>query len=84
GQVIENKSIYGIHASGVPGSVAGMWLAHKKHGTLPWKALVQPAVILAEQGFVVPEKLAQLIEDYIAHLNNKNINVNFASYFATA
>lgn len=84
GQVIENKSIYGIHASGVPGSVAGMWLAHKKHGTLPWKALVQPAVTLAEQGFVVPEKLAQLIEDYIAHLNNKNINVNFASYFATA
>ncbi|ODS15605.1 gamma-glutamyltransferase [Pseudoalteromonas tetraodonis] len=84
GQVIENKSIYGIHASGVPGSVAGMWLAHKKHGTLPWKALVQPAVILAEQGFVVPEKLAQLIEDYIGHLNNKNINVNFASYFATA
>ena len=84
GQVIENKSIYGIHASGVPGSVAGMWLAHKKHGTLPWKALVQPAVILAEQGFVVPEKLAQLIEDYIAHLNNKNIKVNFASYFASA
>jgi len=34
-----------------------MWLAHKKHGTLPWKALVQPAVTLAEQGFVVPEKL---------------------------
>lgn len=84
GQVIENKSIYGIHTSGVPGSVAGMWLAHKKHGTLPWKALVQPAVTLAEQGFVVPEKLAQLIEDYIAHLNNKNIKVNFASYFATA
>ena len=84
GQVIENKSIYGIHASGVPGSVAGMWLAHKKHGTLPWKALVQPAVTLAEQGFVMPEKLAQLIEDYIAHLNNKNIKVNFASYFATA
>ncbi|GAA63707.1 gamma-glutamyltranspeptidase [Pseudoalteromonas sp. BSi20311] len=84
GQVIENKSIYGIHASGVPGSVAGMWLAHKKHGTLPWKALVQPAVTLAEQGFVVPEKLAQLIEDYIAHLNNKNIKVNFANYFASA
>jgi len=84
GQVIENKSIYGIHASGVPGSVAGMWLAHKKHGTLPWKALVQPAVTLAEQGFIVPEKLAQLTEDYIGHLNNKNINVNFASYFATA
>ena len=84
GQVIANKSIYGIHASGVPGSVAGMWLAHKKHGTLPWKTLVQPAVTLADQGFVVPEKLALLIEGYIEHLNNKNIKVNFANYFASA
>ena len=59
-------------------------LAHKKHGTLPWKTLVQPAVTLAEQGFVVPEKLALLIKGYIEHLNNKNIKVNFANYFASA
>ena len=66
GNVIPNRSIYGIHASGVPGSVAGMWLAHKKHGTVEWKKLVQPAVTLAEQGFIVPPKLAQGVSNYIS------------------
>ncbi|TMP05141.1 gamma-glutamyltransferase [Pseudoalteromonas sp. S3178] len=82
GNVVPNKSIYGIHASGVPGSVAGMWLAHQKHGTLKWEALVQPAVTLAEQGFVVPPKLAQGVSRYIAHLKAKQIDVNFEKYFA--
>ena len=81
GDVITNKSIYGISASGVPGSVAGMWLAHKRHGTLPWKTLVQPAVALAEQGFVVPPKLAKGVSHYIAHLKEQKINVNFEKYF---
>ncbi|AQQ00626.1 gamma-glutamyltransferase [Pseudoalteromonas aliena] len=81
GDVITNKSIYGISASGVPGSVAGMWLAHKRHGTLPWKTLVQPAVTLAEQGFVVPPKLAKGVSHYIAHLKEQKINVNFEKYF---
>ncbi|ASM50647.1 gamma-glutamyltranspeptidase [Pseudoalteromonas espejiana DSM 9414] len=82
GDVIKNKSIYGIHASGVPGSVAGMWLAHKKHGTLKWATLVQPAVTLAEQGFKVPPKLANGVERYIANLQKQKINVNFEKYFA--
>ena len=82
GNVVANKSIYGIHASGVPGSVAGMWLAHQKHGTLKWEALIQPAVTLAEQGFVVPPKLAQGVSRYIAHLKAKQIDVNFEKYFA--
>jgi gamma-glutamyltranspeptidase/glutathione hydrolase len=82
GNVIPNKSIYGIHASGVPGSVAGMWLAHKKHGTVDWETLVQPAVTLAEKGFVVPPKLAQGASNYISYLNEQKINVNFEKYFA--
>ena len=82
GNVIPNRSIYGIHASGVPGSVAGMWLAHKKHGTVEWKKLVQPAVTLAEQGFVVPPKLAQGVSNYISYLNEQKIDVNFEKYFA--
>ena len=82
GNVIPNRSIYGIHASGVPGSVAGMWLAHKKHGTVEWKKLVQPAVTLAEQGFIVPPKLAQGVSNYISYLNEQKIDVNFEKYFA--
>lgn len=84
GEVITNKSVYGIHASGVPGSVAGMWLAHQKHGTLEWKALVEPAVKLAEQGFIVHPKLASSIERYIARMAKKDVTINFADYFASA
>jgi gamma-glutamyltranspeptidase/glutathione hydrolase len=46
---------------GVPGSVAGMFLAHKKHGKLPWKDLVTPAVALAEEGFAIDGALADSI-----------------------
>lgn len=84
GNVVANKSIYGIHASGVPGSVAGMWLAHQKHGTLDWKTLVEPAVKLAEQGFIVHPKLASSIERYIARMAKKDVTINFADYFANA
>jgi len=35
-------------AAGVPGTVAGMWAAHQRFGTLPWAELVAPAVELAQ------------------------------------
>lgn len=43
---------------GVPGSVAGLAMAHGKFGKRPWKSLVEPAVRLAEQGVVVDDALA--------------------------
>lgn len=73
GDVIDNMSVYGIHASGVPGSVAGMWLAHQKHGSLEWKTLLEPSVKLAEQGFIVHPKLAASIERYIARMAKKSV-----------
>ncbi|MEQ9564142.1 MAG: gamma-glutamyltransferase, partial [Woeseiaceae bacterium] len=57
GNVIENASLYGHLAVGVPGTVAGMWEAHKRFGTLPWASLLQPAIELATEGFVVPDSL---------------------------
>jgi gamma-glutamyltranspeptidase/glutathione hydrolase len=84
GDVIPYQSVIGILASGVPGTVAGMWLAHEKYGSLPWKELVEPAFILAEQGFKVHPKLAQSIERYIARLEKRGFDVNFKDYFAGA
>ena len=46
-------SIVGHLAAGVPGSVAGLAEAHRRFGKLPWRDVVQPAVALAENGFVV-------------------------------
>lgn len=84
GDVIPYQSVIGILSSGVPGTVAGMWLAHEKHGSLPWNELVQPAVTLAEQGFKVHPKLASSIERHIARLEKRGFDLNFKDYFAAA
>jgi gamma-glutamyltranspeptidase/glutathione hydrolase len=84
GDVIPYQSVIGILSSGVPGTVAGMWLAHEKHGSLPWKELLQPAVTLAEQGFKVHPKLAGSIERHIARLEKRGFELNFKDYFAAA
>jgi gamma-glutamyltranspeptidase/glutathione hydrolase len=44
---------------GVPGTVAGLHLAWKENGKLPWRRLVEPAVALARDGFTVSEGLAR-------------------------
>ena len=54
---------YQIHhrshlAVGVPGTVAGFALAHERYGSAEWPALVDPAVTLARDGFVVSDRLA--------------------------
>lgn len=45
-------------AVGVPGTVAGLALAHSRYGSAPWARLVDPAVKLARDGFVLSEALA--------------------------
>lgn len=48
---------------GVPGDVAVLELVHKKYGRLPWAALFQPAIQLAEKGFPVSRKLASELRE---------------------
>ena len=55
------SSTEGPLASGVPGSVAGLALAHRRAGKLPWKAVVEPAVKLARDGFPMTENIAESI-----------------------
>src|SRR5437879_1931557 len=47
------SSLTGHLSVAVPGSVAGLWEAHRKYGKLPWKDLVAPAIILARDGHVL-------------------------------
>ena len=49
--VIPGKSWSTSLASGVPGSVAGMWMAHEKFGSKPWYDIIRPSIHLAQYGF---------------------------------
>ena len=51
GEIRDDANHEGLLSVGVPGTVAGLWLAHRRLGRLPWRELVQPAVELAEKGF---------------------------------
>jgi len=84
GNVIKGKSLFGVLSSGVPGTVDGMWQAHKKYGSLAWRELVQPAIDLAEKGFIVHPKLAGNIERITNYYQRNNIAVNLPQYFSSA
>src|SRR5688500_361680 len=49
----------GYLSVGIPGTVAGLHLAWKEYGKLPWRRLVEPSVVLARDGFIVSDGLAR-------------------------
>lgn len=83
GEIIEGASVIGHLSVGVPGTVAGFAAAHRKFGTLPWKDLVMPAVVLAESGFVVPEKLVgEMMSSRESYAGKTNFNRYFGGLAA--
>lgn len=56
---LTDRSVNGALAAGVPGSVAGLFEAHRKYGSLPWRDLLQPAIALADSGFAVDSAFAE-------------------------
>jgi gamma-glutamyltranspeptidase/glutathione hydrolase len=48
-------------AVGVPGALAMLELAHRRHGRLPWARLFEPAIALARDGFLVSPRLHELL-----------------------
>ncbi len=57
GNVQEKKSLVGGLAVGVPGTVRGFYQFHQKYGQLSWNDVLQPAIQLAKDGFVINEYL---------------------------
>ncbi|XP_065663263.1 glutathione hydrolase 1 proenzyme [Hydra vulgaris] len=63
-----NKSRYGGQAIGVPGQIKGLYFAWRKYGRLPWEKLVDTAIQLTSEGFVVHpilNRVATLSKEFI-------------------
>jgi gamma-glutamyltranspeptidase/glutathione hydrolase len=60
------ESQFTHRAIATPGTVRGLALAHRRFGTLPWSLLLQPAIALARDGFVVDAALARSTNETLA------------------
>ncbi|MCH2061696.1 MAG: gamma-glutamyltransferase [Verrucomicrobiales bacterium] len=70
GNVDTNLSRSSRLAAGVPGTVRGLALALQQHGTISLKRAIQPAIELAEDGFIVGQDLHQSLKARPGHFKN--------------
>ncbi len=80
GEVIENMSLVGARAVGVPGTVMGLWEAHQKFGKLKWAELLTPAIGYAQNGFKVAEKQYMYRQEALELFKG---TTNFNDYFGS-
>jgi gamma-glutamyltranspeptidase/glutathione hydrolase len=66
GEMERSLTAAGYLAPGVPGTVRGLEMAHRKFGKLPWKQVVMPAAQLADEGFALSEGLANGLNRWLA------------------
>lgn len=59
GKVRPNSSINGYLAVATPGTIAGLYEAHRQYGKLPWKTVVAPSVNLSQSGFPVSHRFTE-------------------------
>ncbi|BAY04485.1 gamma-glutamyltransferase [Anabaena cylindrica PCC 7122] len=58
GKVRPGASTDGYLAVATPGTVAGMYEVHRRYGKLPWLEVVKPAIALAQNGFIISDRLS--------------------------
>ena len=73
-----DQSIVGPLASGVPGAVAGLTAVLARYGTMSRARVMQPAIRLAEEGFVVDSAFSQRTKDYLERLGKFAGGATFA------
>jgi gamma-glutamyltranspeptidase/glutathione hydrolase len=69
---LKDKSKTGGLAVGVPGTIAGIFKAHKKFGSLPMQTILRPVILLAKNGFKITEKQAKQFNEYSAVFKQVN------------
>ncbi|WP_273567588.1 gamma-glutamyltransferase [Maribacter halichondriae] len=77
GNLIADINHMTAKAIGVPGTVAGLYLAHQKYGQLPWAELVQPAIDQAQNGFVFNWSLNGAAEYFSSEENESEFMKNY-------
>ena len=61
GAVIGNHNMFGGLSVGVPGEVAGLYQALEDYGTMEWAEVIQPAIDIAREGYLVTPELREYI-----------------------
>jgi gamma-glutamyltranspeptidase/glutathione hydrolase len=73
-----NSAVVSGRATGVPGAVKMLGLAHKEHGKLPWSSLFGDAERAAAQGFVVSPRLARMVHGNFAENHAPDVIAYFS------
>ena len=76
GNEIEGLSTTGALSVAVPGTVAGIFKIYEKYASLPLKVLFEPAIKLAENGFVLTSKQAQSLNSNYKIIKNNNDSIS--------
>jgi gamma-glutamyltranspeptidase/glutathione hydrolase len=74
---VKGKSTHTHAASGVPGSVAGIFGLHRKYGSMDRMELLSYAVQLAEKGFPITELQADDFNGYADEFKSRNPHNNY-------
>jgi gamma-glutamyltranspeptidase/glutathione hydrolase len=72
GNIIPNLSTVGAKAVAVPGTIAGIFEAHRKFGTIPIDSLLRPVIALAEKGYVITNSQKERFEYYAPVFDSVN------------
>ena len=80
GEYDEERHHQGHLAVGVPGTVAGLHLAWRDNGRLSWRRLVEPAIDLARNGFVVSDGLARSLRGVLPFMKERGYEAAVAQF----
>ncbi len=77
GEIIDSLSTYGNLSIGIPGTIDGIFEAHKKLGSMDIDVLFNYAIQLAENGFLITERQADAFNYYQKDFKNFNPHNNY-------